>query len=323
VLGEFALVPFVVGAVHPEQVAQAIDRLWGGDETLIVVSSDLSHYLTYDTASAIDAGTAQAITSFDASITHEQACGATPLAGALLVAKRHGLAPRQLDVRNSGDTAGGKSRVVGYGSFSFGQTPVEYGEHHGRVLLGIARQAVVAAVGQGAAPQDVAAEAWLREIRATFVTIKARGELRGCVGTLEPARPLGQDVAANARAAVTIDRRFQPLGPADLDGLQVEVSVLSRPSRLVFEDHAGLIAQLEPGTDGLILEHGEGASTKRGTFLPQVWDSLPEPETFVAELKRKAGLPSSTRTTACAIKRYRVRKWRESEMKDEEPAQVT
>jgi AmmeMemoRadiSam system protein B len=119
VLGEFAIVPFVVGDATPEEVAAVIELLWGGPETLIVVSSDLSHYHRYAEAREIDRATADAILALSETLDHEQACGATPINGLLLTARRHGLRPELLDLRNSGDTAGDKSRVVGYASFAF------------------------------------------------------------------------------------------------------------------------------------------------------------------------------------------------------------
>ncbi len=121
VLDEFRIVPFAVGDATADEVADVIDRLWGGPETLIVVSSDLSHYHRYADARVIDRGTADAILALGPSIDHEQACGATPVNGLLLCARRRGLAPELLDLRNSGDTAGDKSRVVGYASFAFAQ----------------------------------------------------------------------------------------------------------------------------------------------------------------------------------------------------------
>ena len=123
----FQLVPMAVGDASPEEVARVLEALWGGPETLIVISSDLSHYLPYTLARSIDASTAQAILDLVAEaagparpwITHEQACGATPINGLLLVARRLGLAPALLDLRTSGDTAGGRAEVVGYGAFAF------------------------------------------------------------------------------------------------------------------------------------------------------------------------------------------------------------
>jgi AmmeMemoRadiSam system protein B len=119
VLDEFTIVPFAVGDATPEEVAQVIERLWGGPETLIVISSDLSHYHPYAAAQRIDRGTTAAILALDSALDHEQACGATPINGFALCARRHGLIPRLLDLRNSGDTAGDKSRVVGYAAFAF------------------------------------------------------------------------------------------------------------------------------------------------------------------------------------------------------------
>src|SRR5262249_55753282 len=143
-------------------------------------------------------------------ISHEQACGATPIAGLLLASRRKGLAPRLLDCRNSGDTAGDKRRVVGYASFALGGDGGSYGAEHGTRLLAIARPSIADALGAGAA-QPQAGEGWLAESRATFVTLMRGEDLRGCVGALEAQRPLAKDVAANARAAAFEDSRFRPL----------------------------------------------------------------------------------------------------------------
>lgn len=118
-LREFAIVPLAVGDAHVDEVADVLDRLWGGPETLILISSDLSHYHRYDDAARIDRATATAILALDPALDHEQACGATPIAGLLTVARRRGLTAELLDLRNSGDTAGDRSRVVGYAAFAF------------------------------------------------------------------------------------------------------------------------------------------------------------------------------------------------------------
>jgi MEMO1 family protein len=122
-LGDFKLVPLAVGDAGTEDVAEVLDLLWGGNETLIVVSSDLSHYLPYSMAREMDAQTVQQVLDLSADIRHDQACGGTPVNGLLLTARRHGLAPRLLDIRNSGDTAGDRSSVVGYAAFAFTQAP--------------------------------------------------------------------------------------------------------------------------------------------------------------------------------------------------------
>lgn len=118
-LGRFALVPLVVGDIGADAVAQVLERLWGGQETLIVISSDLSHYLPYEQAQALDRATAQRILRLDAALTPHEACGATVINGALLAARHHDLTPRLLDLRNSADTGGARGRVVGYGAMAF------------------------------------------------------------------------------------------------------------------------------------------------------------------------------------------------------------
>jgi AmmeMemoRadiSam system protein B/AmmeMemoRadiSam system protein A len=310
VLRDFKLVPLVVGAATPGEVAEVLDTLWGGPETLIVISSDLSHYHPYDEARALDRRTVQAIADFRVDIDHAQACGATPVTGFLAAAKKRGLQPELLDLRNSGDTAGGRDRVVGYASFAFWEPRRAYDVEHGRTLLGLARGSVANALGAG--PAVAVPEApWLRERRATFVTLTQASRLRGCIGSLHPTRTLGEDVVANAAAAALSDRRFSPLTPEELRGIEMEVSLLSTPTLVPFAEERDLFAQLRPGVDGVIMACGGS----RGTYLPQVWADLPEPRQFFASLMQKAGIPADTRLTRCQIWRYQVMKWRESELK--------
>jgi AmmeMemoRadiSam system protein B len=122
VLGEdFGLIPLVVGDADPAQVAEVIERLWGGPETLVLISSDLSHYHDYESARRLDSATSRAIEQLNPqAIDYQQACGRTPVNGLLLAARHHSLHARTLDLRNSGDTAGGRDRVVGYGAYALG-----------------------------------------------------------------------------------------------------------------------------------------------------------------------------------------------------------
>ena len=140
-------------------------------------------------------------------------------------------------------------------------------------------------------------------------------KLRGCVGTLDAQRPLARDVSANACAAAFQDTRFKPLTQEEFARIDIEVSLLSTPKRLRFEDHADLIARLRPGVDGLILEYGDEKADKRATYLPQVWESLPDPDRFIASLKQKAGIAQDTDTRRCRVKRYTALKWREAELR--------
>ena len=119
ILHDFKLLPLAVGMATPEEVAEVLELLWGGDETLIVISSDLSHYLPYELAQSTDRDTAQAVLHLQQPLSHEQACGGTPINGLILAARKHHLVPHLLDLRNSGDTAGSRDGVVGYAAFAF------------------------------------------------------------------------------------------------------------------------------------------------------------------------------------------------------------
>lgn len=303
----FTLVPLAVGFASVADVAAVIERLWGGPETLIVVSTDLSHYHSYQEARRVDASTIDRISRYATDLEHEEACGATPLNGMLAVAKRRGLKLRLLAACNSGDTAGEKGRVVGYSSFALYEEGGAAREDAGDTLISIARGSI--ANGLGLAPAPVVDQPdWLTQPRASFVTLTAAGGLRGCIGTLQAARPLGMDVAANALSAAFHDPRFTPVTAGEWPRCSVEISVLSTPTPLAFESEEDLLAQLRVGEDGVILE----AEGRRGTFLPQVWEALADKRLFLRELKRKAGLPAGYRLEQCAISRYQVAKWKQA-----------
>lgn len=306
-LGEFTLVPFAVGTASADEVAQVLERLWGGPETLIVISTDLSHYHAYDEARRIDGATVARIERLAADLDHEEACGATPLNGLLALARRKKLAVRLLAACNSGDTAGGKGQVVGYSAFALYEGDEISLEHAGGCLLGMARAAIEDSFSSRGA-RETPSEPWLRQAGATFVTLTRDGALRGCIGSLEAARPLGVDVVENALGAAYRDPRFPRLTPAEWPRCAVEVSLLSRPKPIRFADEADLLAQIVPGEDGLIVE----SAGQRATYLPQVWEAIPEPRRFLEELKRKAGIAADTRSGRCRVSRYRVMKWTET-----------
>jgi AmmeMemoRadiSam system protein B/AmmeMemoRadiSam system protein A len=305
VLGEFELAPFAVGQASVAEVAEVIERLWGGPETLVVISTDMSHYHAYEQARAIDGATIGRIAAFATDIDHEEACGATPLNGLLFTSKKKNLLLKLLSACNSGDTAGGKGRVVGYSSFALYEGGEVSLDEAGRALLSLARASIEKDLFGRSAEGPTAP--WLGQTGATFVTLTKDGALRGCIGSLSPARPLGEDVAQNALGAAFRDPRFPAMTTAEWPQCKVEVSLLSTPKPLRFADEADLLAQIEAGADGLILE----AEGKRGTFLPQVWEELPEKRAFLTHLLRKAGLPADTRLARCKVFRYRVAKWKE------------
>ena len=315
ILTAFTLVPLAVGEASVQEVAEVLDLLWGGDETLIVVSSDLSHYLTYSQARSVDEQTARMILGLAPRLNHEQACGATPVNGLLHTAERRGLRPQLLDLRNSGDTAGDKSRVVGYASFAFypddarntDERPAARDLVDGKLLITLARAAISSQFGLPFSVRDEAP--FLQRPGATFVTLRHNGQLRGCIGSLGLHRRVIDDVRANARAAAFQDPRFKPLRFEELSSIQIEVSLLSALQPMTFLDQGDALTQLRPGIDGIVLEYRGNPAT----FLPQVWENLPEPRAFLAELRRKAGLAPDFWDDGLRLSRYTVAKWAEPE----------
>lgn len=175
----------------------------------------------------------------------------------------------------------------------------------GNMLLAHARNAIAERFGRhGGATHRHAA---LDQPGASFVTLTRQGDLRGCIGSLEAHRPLGLDVRENALAAAFRDPRFAPLAVEEFEHTRVEVSLLTPAMAISFRDEADFLAQLRPGVDGIVFQYGR----HRSTFLPQVWESLPEPQQFMQQLKRKAGLPPNFWHEEVSIARYEVTKWKE------------
>jgi AmmeMemoRadiSam system protein A len=177
----------------------------------------------------------------------------------------------------------------------------------GTALLRLARASIGEKLNKPL-PVD-ARHARLHEPGASFVTLTQQGRLRGCIGSLEAHRPLAQDVRENAQAAAFRDPRFAPLAIEEFEHTRVEVSLLTPAQAMSFRDEADFMAQLRPGVDGIVFQYGR----HRSTFLPQVWESLPEPQQFMQQLKRKAGLPPNFWHEEVSISRYEVTKWKENQ----------
>lgn len=320
VLGRFAVVPLAVGQASASEVAEVLDRLWGGDETVVVISTDLSHYLPHAQARAADAATVDRILALDPSIDHDQACGATPLNGALRVAQARGLTPRLLDLRNSGDTAGDRSRVVGYGAIAFRDEAGDRLRHAGAggeiddvadadaspgpALLARARNAIAGALGLARVREP--RHPSLAQPGATFVTLRRDGLLRGCIGRLEAGdHSLEEDVRRNARRAAFEDPRFAPLGAHEWSGLSIEVSLLGALEPLAVESESDARRLLRPREDGVVLDW----RGRRATFLPQVWEQISDAGDFLAALKEKAGVPAGFWHAGMSLSRYRVARY--------------
>ena len=187
-------------------------------------------------------------------------------------------------------------------------------DRHRKILLATARESIAHGLRTGKPlPVDPAEfDPELQEERATFVTLNKQGELRGCIGHLEAIQPLILDVAENAFNAAFKDPRFPPVNAGEFDELEIHVSVLSPPEPMSFSSEADLLRQIRPQVDGLILEDGY----YRGTFLPSVWEQLPEPEQFLAHLKMKAGLPPNYWSDTVRLYRYTTESFSEQEYRE-------
>jgi len=312
-LDDFSLLPFAVGDASAHEVSEVLEKLWGGDETLILISSDLSHFHDYQTALTRDLATCKAMEELRLEdIDHEAACGATPIRGLLELARRRNYRIHKIDYRNSGDTAGSKDRVVGYAACALetntndipttNATASRYTWQDGQTLIALARQSIQYALEKDKTLEvDIARfDAHLSETRACFVTLQLNDQLRGCIGSLQAHRSLLQDIAHNARAAAFEDPRFAPLSQAEFQQVEIHLSILSPAEPLVFESEDDLLRQIRPHIDGLILQD----ANHRATFLPAVWESLPDTQQFWQALKGKAGLPASHWSDTLEVSRY-------------------
>ncbi|MEQ8899219.1 MAG: AmmeMemoRadiSam system protein A [Roseovarius sp.] len=285
------VVPLVIGRAPDEQVAQTVDALAALGDTLFILSSDLSHFLTLHAAREHDAKTAKLIeTAKPEDLTGAHACGAAAIRGFLLSDHGQGSRLLRLGMANSAAVTKDTTRTVGYGAWAlFDVTDAILHADHRTALLKAARQALTSHITKCKLPH-VETDSFAPPLQghgASFVTLQKDGKLRGCIGSLTAHQPLIADVIENTRKSATEDPRFPPVTTEELDHITLKIAVLSPSEPMPVKDEADLLARLEPGRDGLILSD----KGRRGVFLPMVWDSLPAPEAFLAALKQKAGLP--------------------------------
>jgi AmmeMemoRadiSam system protein A/AmmeMemoRadiSam system protein B len=293
-LKDFEIVPILINSSDPKALATTLAPHIGED-TLVVASSDLSHFYSYSTAIALDRICTTAISNCRISdMTLCEACGKQASLTLMHIAQIKGWKGMLVDYRNSGDTAGNKNRVVGYASIAFvdgkemTKTMKETLSAQDRgSLLRLARTAIEARLLEGAEIERPSqTTSILNEVRGCFVTLHKRGQLRGCIGTIEPTCPLLECVEKNAKNAAFGDPRFPPLSVDELKEIDIEISVLSVPEAIGFSDGEELKRKLEPNVHGVILSRG----MNRSTFLPQVWKQLPDKEKFLEHLCLKGGM---------------------------------
>jgi len=293
VLPPFDVIPIIVGDVDPRELAEQLSK-YVDDDTLVIASSDLSHYKPYDECVKADNITVNAILGLDYNMMAAQgdACGKIPIMTLMELAKRRGWRTHLMGERNSGDTQGDKSSVVGYSSIAFydGLDDAEQ-----QSLLDLAQETLERHYQGGEVQVDESTlPAKLLEDRGCFVTLNKNKELRGCIGHLVAQEKLYRCVIDNALNAALNDGRFEPVSQDELNGIKIEVSVLTAPKPL---DHSGpddLLNKLIPGVDGIILKSG----LRQSTYLPVVWEMLPDKVQFLEELCVKQGSPRDCWKTA-------------------------
>ena len=279
------LVPILTSRCDYKLIADIITEYW--ENSSFIISSDLSHYYTQEQCRQIDNYTAAIIeTGKIDCFQQEQACGLVGIKGLVEFANNNECSLIRTETYNSGDISEDKERVVGYGSwFLYSGSRNEYIERfYKQYILDTARESIIHAINQEEfKPEHVPPV--LAEYGASFVTIKLNGQLRGCIGSIYPTRPLIIDLIENAKNAGFQDPRFLPLTVEELEHIEVSVSILSSIERITFKDERDLLSKIYPF--GIIItDHG-----KRAVYLPVVWEQLPDREVFLNSLKEKAGLP--------------------------------
>ena len=326
-LGDFQLVPVMIGQGDVARLSNALDSIIE-DETLLVVSSDLSHFLSYKDAVIRDQETIDEILNLKPVKlikTDNRACGKMPLLILADIARRYHWQPLLLHYSNSGDTAGDRSRVVGYVTLAFFEDLSKgskdnadglFTETQGQVLVKLARETIMDQLGVDDSGRD--SENLLSALKdapfklhcGTFVTLNINGQLRGCIGNLTSTKTVLEDVKHNALQAAFHDPRFAPLSKDELESIQIEISILTEPQLLVYRDWQDLIGKLRVHVDGVIIRRGHA----RATFLPQVWEQLPRPEAFLDHLCMKAGLSSQAwKNSELEILTYQVQYFEEAQ----------
>ncbi|CAN2043819.1 MEMO1 family protein [Candidatus Magnetomoraceae bacterium gMMP-13] len=295
----FDLIPIVLGKCDFRQIAASLEPIID-NQTLMVASSDLSHYLTYDKAKKMDAQTIKMIMEMDTENlikADNAACGKMPILVILHIAKKFNWQPVLLHNSNSGDTAGTKESVVGYAAIAFyGDNNMSENlnkkltEDQGQALIRLARHTISEKLGKAdKKKQDpVLSDKAFQANCGTFVTLTINDELRGCIGSLSSAESIMEGIKRNAVNAAFHDPRFPSLKANELNQIDIEVSVLTEPKPLSYKNADDLISKLRVNVDGVIIKK----KYLSATFLPQVWEQLPDPEDFLSHLCLKAGLSS-------------------------------
>lgn len=282
---KFKIIPILVGKCDYRLISDLISTYW--ENSSFVISSDLSHFYSQQECRQIDTYTATIIeTGKLDSFQPQQACGLIGIMGLVDFANNNDCSLIRAMMYNSGDISQDKNRVVGYGSwFLYADTRNNYIEqYHSKYIIDTVKKSILYALkGEEYTPRDIPSV--LTQYGATFVTLKRQGQLRGCIGSIYPTKPLILDLIDNAKNAAFNDSRFFPLSEEEFADIEISVSILSAIEKISFKDERDLLSKIYP--HGIIIS----AQDKRAVYLPVVWEQLPEKDVFLNSLKEKAGLP--------------------------------
>ena len=287
VFDDVKIIPVVVGKENPQKITQIINEYYDNKDFGFVISSDLSHFLNDNMANEVDNKTAQMIESGDVQgFISEQACGAVGIVGLVEFANKKDFSLIRINMRNSSYVSGDKSRVVGYGCwFLYEGTKNSFlKEYYSDFMLNLCKNSILEEFDEGILPKYHPAV--FNQLGACFVTLNRMGNLRGCIGSIIAHQPLINDLIHNAKNAAFKDPRFRPLAREEFDDLVMDISILSEPKPIKFEDEQDLLNQIVPYKDGIIIRDGR----YQAVYLPSVWEQLPEKEMFLKSLKVKAGM---------------------------------
>ena len=278
------IIPILVGNCDYRLISDLISTYW--ENASFVISSDLSHYFSQSECRQIDTYTATIIETGKLEyFQRQQACGLVGIMGLVDFANRNDCSMIRAMMYNSGDISKESDKVVGYGSwFLYTDSKNDFIERfYSKYVYNIVKTSIYAALnGEEFIPRDIPSV--LTQYGASFVTLKRKDKLRGCIGSVYPTKPLILDLIDNAKNAAFQDPRFEPLLPDEFLDLQITVSILSSIERINFKDERDLLSKIHP--HGVIISEQD----RRAVYLPEVWEQLPERDIFLNSLKEKAGL---------------------------------
>ena len=310
------IMPILIEDASIEQITDLIDTVWGGPETVVVVSTDMFSGQDAETVKKEIKKTARLLEKKDYSAIRQQHfCAPLPVEGLLAYAKENNMDVRTIDLRTSADVYPLTDKVIGFGAFGVYETDSAAQEHsfeqmedlvrsNQEDLLRVAAQSLITGFERGRPirlRENRYPEAF-REKGMTLVNIYHNGVLRGSAGSVEPTRSFLEDIAENAYAAGFSDFRFVPLDEEEIKEAEITISFLTPPRQMRFDGEEDLLSKITPQKDGLILKE----RSNRALFPPQIWETFSSPKEFLSHLKQKAGLPADYWSPTVKVYRFHV-----------------